>query len=170
MSKKIDLEGQRFGRLIAVTSTKKNKHGQTMWLCRCDCGNLAQIRIDHLRKNLIKSCGCLKKELTIKRNFKHGDTLREKKKAARLYRIWAGIKTRCLNPSVPIFKYYGGRGIKVCAEWKNNYAAFKKWALANGYSGDLTIDRINNNGNYKPSNCQWITRAENARKMRIENT
>lgn len=95
----------------------------------------------------------------------HGGILDGKKK--RLYRIWEAMKSRCLNPNREAYKHYGGKGVKVCLEWLN-YAVFRDWALINGYADGLTIDRINNDGNYEPFNCQWITLSENARKGNLE--
>jgi len=93
-----------------------------------------------------------------KKGLKHGGS------RTRLYDIWCNMKQRCYNPGAENYKYYGGKGITVCPEWLNDYIAFKTWALANGYKEGLTIDRIKSNGNYEPSNCQWITQEENARK------
>ena len=96
----------------------------------------------------------LQKEVTIKRETKHGMT------KTRLHNIWVSMKERCNVPSVNCYKYYGGRGIKVCEEWKHSFESFRDWALANGYTDTLTIDRIDVNGNYEPSNCRWITLKE----------
>ena len=161
-----DLQFQRFGRLTVVCSTKKRKRigGHVIWLCRCDCGNLITVIGSHLINGGVKSCGCFRKDkMTILgQKIKHGDSRRNKE--MRLYRIWRNMKNRCSNSNNSVFKYYGKKGISVCNEWKNNYQEFRKWALAHGYANDLTIDRIDHNGNYEPSNCQWITRSENARK------
>lgn len=170
MSKKINLEGQRFGRLIVIKDTKKRTHnGSVIWLCRCDCGNLTESRGYDLKNGLIQSCNCLHDELfeinRIKYRYKHGDASHGK---TRFYLNWVRMKARCYNPNDKDYKYYGKKGIEVCKKWKDDYLAFKNWALTNGYKLGLTIDRINSRGNYEPSNCQWITNVENARKARIE--
>lgn len=168
MNKK-NLTGQRFGRLIAIKDSGKRRRNRIVWLCRCDCGNLIEVSSGHLINGHTHSCGCLKKEITIKRNklrigknnprYKHGEY------KSRLYHIYHAMRMRCINPKNPAYKYYGKRGIKVCPEWENNYLPFKKWALVSGYKDNLTIDRIDNNKDYTPENCQWITQSENSRKM-----
>lgn len=153
-----DLTGQRFGRLEAVgvvdIPTRK-----TYWYCKCDCGNVKKVRADSLKCGAIRSCGCLKKEqesLNLKDNKTHG------KSQTRLYKIWQGIKKRCYNKNDKRFHRYGGRGITVCDEWKNDFITFQEWALNNGYADNLSIDRIDNNGNYEPNNCKWSTNKEQA--------
>jgi hypothetical protein len=84
----------------------------------------------------------------------------KRKPRERLYNIWLHVKDRCLNPNCDSYHNYGGRGITVCEEWRNSYQTFREWALQNGYSDELTIDRLNVNGNYEPSNCRWLTRKE----------
>lgn len=159
MAKFKDLANQRFGRLIVLYSTgERAKNEQIVWLCRCDCGNLIKTRNFNLVYGHTQSCGCLQRERTSKANFKHGDT------KSRPYAIWRRIRDRCSNPNDFNYKWYGGRGISVCEEWANSYIVFKTWAMANGYKDNLTIDRINNMGNYEPSNCQWITQSENSSK------
>jgi len=153
--RKIDITGQKVGRLTVLSDTGKNSGSHTIWLCRCDCGQLTEVRSDRLRSSHTKSCGCLRKEI------KHGDSCGGKK--SRLYGIWDSMKLRCFNPKQQGYKYYGGKGIKVCDEWKNSYLTFKAWALANGYQDNLTIDRIDSDGNYCPENCRWLTLAENVR-------
>ena len=87
------------------------------------------------------------------------------KENKRLYWIWQDMKKRCYNPNCKCFKWYGGKGVKVCEEWKDSYPNFKAWALSNGYAEGLTIDRVENDKDYSPSNCQWITQSENSKKM-----
>lgn len=164
-----DLTNQRFGRLLVISLTnKRGKEGGVFWLCRCDCGNLKEVVGYHLFRRDTKSCGCLKKEKMVngELNLKHGETRRGK--MPRLYRTWLGMKMRCYNTNVKCYRRYGGRGISVCKEWIKSYMAFRTWALLNGYADNLTIDKIDNNGNYEPDNCQWLTRAENIRKYRME--
>ena len=159
-----NLKGRRFGRLdVLRDSGRRISGGRIVWLCFCLCGNFTEVAGSHLLSGHTRSCGCLYREhmgQMGRKNKIHGDGY----PMTRLYRIWAGMKYRCLTPGSKLYKYYGGRGIKICEEWKNNYLTFKKWALANGYKDNLTIDKINNNGNYEPKNCQWITAAENTKK------
>jgi len=161
-----DLTGQKFGRLTVIEKTGKRLCGHIVWKCQCECGNIAEVMGRNLLTGHTKSCGCLEKEINEKIHIKHGDARHGKgKKRARLYWVWTYMKQRCLNPNYKSFKYYGGRGIKVCDEWKNDYPAFKKWALANGYDEELSLGRIDPDGDYCPENCQWIIRPENTRKQ-----
>ena len=159
---KLDLTGQVFGRLTVISDTGKKSGGHMIWLCRCDCGQLTEVRDSDLKTSRTKSCGCLRKETMAAEFFIHGDSYR-RGGMSRLYRIWGDMKQRCLNPKQQNYKYYGGKGIKVCPEWQNSYLAFKAWALANGYRDDLTIDRIDNDGGYYPENCRWLMLSENVR-------
>lgn len=158
-----DLTNKKIGRLLVVgranSILQKDGKPVTRWLCKCDCGNTKIIRADSLGRGS-HSCGCLKKELDKKQHT--NDPVKKK----RLYRIWCGMKYRCCNTKSSAYKNYGNRGIQVCKEWFDNFRNFEHWALNNGYQENLTIDRINNDGNYEPSNCRWVTRKEQNRNKR----
>ena len=158
----IDITGQRFGKLVA-TRPAGSRNGYTEWTCMCDCGNVVNVRTTNLRSGNSQSCGCTARQATIKRNTTYGDT------GTRLHQIWRSMKQRCYDPGNQAYARYGGRGIVMCEEWLE-YHAFKAWALANGYSDNLSIDRIDVNGNYEPSNCRWadiLTQANNKRNNRV---
>ena len=147
-----DITNQRFGNLTALKYVGSNKDKKAMWECKCDCGNTYVTTGKSLRLNLTTSCGCMKIQRAIqlgKKNKTHGKT------KTRLYNIWHGMKKRCRTESDTNFKYYGGKGISVCDEWVNSFESFEDWSIKNGYSENLTLDRINPEGNYEPDNCRW---------------
>ena len=154
-----DLTGRRFGKLVAVSFTRKENDYHSWWICKCDCGNTVTIVGKHLVTGDTKSCGCITKEIlrTIKPGRTHGQY------QTRLYKIWTGMKQRCFNPKQTGYELYGGRGISICAEWLS-FENFQQWAMTHGYTDELTIDRINSDGNYEPSNCAWISKSENSSK------
>lgn len=145
---KNDLTGQKFGRLTVVEYLP-DKH---KWLCKCDCGNYKEIFTSKLTSLHTKSCGCLKNKYKITTH--------------RIFSIWTNMLDRCsINSKRKDIIYYVQKGIKVCEEWKT-YENFEKWALENGYAENLTIDRIDEDRDYEPNNCQWITFAEQQRKKK----
>ena len=163
MPKVIPMIGKRFGRLVVISEIGKNEKGEYMWFCQCDCGNTTLGKGNLLRHGNKRSCGCLAKENGIKvgnRTRKHG------MHGTRLYFIWQNMKNRCNKPTDSHFHNYGGRGISVCSEWENDFSKFSDWAIASGYTEELTIDRIDNNKGYSPDNCRWVSKAAQNRNKR----
>lgn len=151
MGKFIDLTGQKFNKLTVISRAESRRQPSgklvTYWKCKCDCGNMIEVKACDLKDGHTISCGCS--------HIKHGYANKE-----RLYDTWKNMKRRCYDPKNKRYEQYGGRGIIVCKEWLDNYMNFRNWAMSNGYNDNLTIDRINVNGNYEPNNCRWATMSE----------
>ena len=147
-----DLHGKTFGHL-KVIKRDGSRHGEVQWLCECDCGNTCLALSYALRKQITTHCGCRLGENISKGNTKHGLS------NSRIRRIHANMMSRCYNPKVDSYKWYGALGIEVCDDWKgkNGFCRFCEWAFSNGYDKNLSLDRKINSMNYSPSNCRWVT-------------
>lgn len=159
---RLDLTGRIFGRLTVLHLEPGCDHEYIRWVCRCECGTVKPISRAVLRRGSTKSCGCFAQEVR-SQNGKNNRTHGESKTV--LYAVWRSMCSRCDSPKHTHFKYYGGRGIKIAEEWRD-YLNFKDWAMSRGYQRGLTIDRKNNDGDYSPSNCRWVTPTENANNTR----
>lgn len=161
MGKKTDINtiiGSKFGRLTIIKESEIRLHKMVSVNCKCECGNDSIATINSLKNGNTKSCGCLKIET--KSNYKNGLRIHP------LYSVWANIKQRCLNHKQPKYNDYGGRGIIICKEWENSFELFYNWCLNNNWVKGLEIDRIDNNGNYEPDNCRFVSRSENMNNTR----
>jgi hypothetical protein len=154
-----DLLGQVFNRLTVIEFVGQGFKGRAIWKCRCICGNEKILPARYLTKKHTQSCGCLTKGRPIHNGV-----------GTRLYGIWTDMKQRCYNSKCKNYKNYGGRGIIVCEEWKNDFIFFQDWSSKNGYQENLEIERINNDGNYEPSNCRWATELEQSYNKRNNST
>lgn len=153
-----DLTGRKFGRLTVIDLQRTD--GRIYWKCKCDCGNIKLIPRGSLVSGRTRSCGCYNRERAVETNTTHGMT------ETRLYQTWQNMKNRCRNKNVESYKYYGERGISLCDEWNESFKSFAKWSMENGYAEELSIDRIDPNIGYEPSNCRWVdsvTQANNKR-------
>ena len=151
----------KYGRLTVIETYMENRRRKA--LCKCDCGTVKIIQMTHLKSGATVSCGCYQKEMASKSNEKHGKT------RSSLHNRWKAMKQRTLNPKDKRYKDYGGRGIELCEEWLE-FEEFEKWALENGYSEELSLDRIDNDLGYNPSNCRWISVVKNNRNRRTTAT
>lgn len=151
MPKLLKLDGKRFGKLTVVCKVGVSK--QTLWKCMCDCGKEIVLETGKLTSNHTKSCGCYRSERIAKHNTIHNGSY------SKLYGVYRSMVNRCNSKTNQAFMNYGGRGISVCDDWigKNGFVNFRNWSIENGYSERLTIDRIDVNGNYEPTNCRFVT-------------
>lgn len=154
--------GQKYGRLTVTDFVHKGK--KWYWECRCDCGNTVITQAYLVRSGHTSSCGCWQKKRASEASLVHGQS------HGRLYRIYNGMKSRCYNPNQDNYENYGGRGITICDEWLHSFGAFQEWAISNGYTDELSIDRVDNRKGYSPENCRWVTRQtqnENTRRNNL---
>ncbi len=163
---KNDLRGQRFGRLTVLEFVPTEGY-RSYWKCVCDCGKEKIVASNNLQSGSTTSCGCTAREICSIRghiigtnNSTHG------KSQTKIYRVWKSMRARCYNVKATSYPRYGGRGITVCDEWNLSFETFYQWAISNGYEEGLSIDRINANGNYEPSNCRWVGTKEQSRNKR----
>ncbi len=155
-----DITNKTFGEWTVIKRVENDKYGGTQWLCKCSCGTIKTVKGNNLIRGISTNCGCIR----IK-NLKKIKTIHNKSNN-RLYKIWQDIKRRCYNPNRESYQYYGKRGIKMCEEWLSDFRSFYQWSINNGYTNKLSIDRIDVNGNYEPSNCRWATSKEQNRNKR----
>ena len=157
---KIDMVGERYGKLV-VEKFMYFKNHNSIWLCACDCGRKSLVPRGRLIDGSTRSCGCSKGEFVSTSKTRHGMAGGVNNKRHPVYRLWSGMRERCNNEKNPAYKNYGGRGISVCQEW-GEFESFMSFCLANGWEHGLQIDRRDNNGNYCPENCRFVTRSVNS--------
>ena len=169
MPKRIDLIGQRFGRLTVVEETPalQKSYSCRLFVCKCDCGTITRpIDGRNLTRGHTTSCGCQQKERVKEANSTHG------MKGTSIYTTWINMKDRCFNQNHRAYRHYGGRGITVCKEWKDSFQEFFNYVSKLSHFGEkeYSLDRINNNGNYEPGNVRWATSKEQSNNRRTTNT
>lgn len=152
----IDYTGMRSGRLVVIGFDHKTKTNHVYVKCKCDCGKECVVRASCIKRGTTKSCGCYAHDRNVEHSTKHNGF------GTRLYNIWSGMKRRCYDPRTQAYKFYGLKGITYCKDWEN-FEPFQKWAFSHGYSDVLSLDRIDNSGDYCPENCRWVTQKEQAR-------
>ncbi|MBR5874474.1 MAG: hypothetical protein IKY90_07080 [Oscillospiraceae bacterium] len=165
-----DLTGQRFGRLVALHFSHKDRNRKTYWDFMCDCGEIKTLRSDGVKSGRIRSCGCLKAEqdvLNMRTERRLDKTIPMDETYVTLGRRWAAMKSRCYDTHSPMYKHYGARGIQVCDEWLYSFRNYYNWCIENGYDKSLELDRRNNDGNYEPSNCRFVTHQVNMNNTRV---
>lgn len=177
MTETKDLTGLIFGDWLVLEyshTIKYNKSQKRYWLCRCCCGTIKPVQQSNLLSGRSKNCGC-KIDATDRTTYFRNmgkNNITHNKSGSRLYIVWSSMKTRCYNKKAQNYKFYGGRGIQVCNEWLNDFMNFYNWALLTGYNpnakrNQCTIDRINVNGNYEPSNCRWVDMKTQSKNKRV---
>ena len=154
-----DLTGKTFNRLTVIKRVYRNNSKKVYWKCRCVCGKETTVESSKLKGGYTKSCGCLNNE---NRNRHINELTTHNMSNSKLFEVWCSMRRRCENRKDKAYKWYGAKGVKVCDEWQGEggFQNFYNWSIKNGYKENLSIDRIDFNGNYEPSNCRWITQKE----------
>lgn len=156
-----DITGERFGRLVALNDVGRNKRGWVLWVCCCDCGNTITVPGIYLRSKNTRSCGCLQRDIARQAHIVHGHM--PHRAPTKTYNSWMGMKQRCNDPGQKHYSRYGGRGIRVCERW----LSFKNFLADMGERpAKMSLDRIDNDGNYEPGNCRWATASQQSKNQR----